>query len=50
VGGDEGHVVFGKKFLGENGSVRRCVVAIQQPVLSSPNFGEKSSHIFMQSP
>jgi hypothetical protein len=30
------------------GSVRRCVVAMQQPVLLSSKFGVKSSHIFMR--
>jgi hypothetical protein len=31
---DESHVVFGQKFPGGKGSVRRCVVLMQQPVLS----------------
>jgi hypothetical protein len=39
-----------KKVPGEKGSVKRCVVVMQQPVLLSPKFGAKSSHIFMQSP
>jgi hypothetical protein len=30
--------------------VRGCVVLIQQPVIFSPNFWVKSSHIFMQKP
>jgi hypothetical protein len=47
---DYSHVVFGKKFPGEKGSVKRCVVVIQQQVLLSPKFGAKSSHIFTQSP
>jgi hypothetical protein len=34
----------------KKGSVRRCVVVMQLPVLLSPKFGAKSSHIFMQSP
>jgi hypothetical protein len=38
------------KFTGENGSVKRCVVLMQQKVLLFPKFGVKSSHIFMQSP
>jgi hypothetical protein len=29
--------------------VRRCVVVMQQPVLLSPKFGAKSSHIFTHS-
>jgi hypothetical protein len=50
VGGGDSHAVFGKKFPGKKGSVRRCIVVMQQPVLLSPKFGAKSSHIFMQSP
>jgi hypothetical protein len=50
VGGDDRHVVFGQKFSAEKGSVRRHVVVMQQSVLLSPKFGDKSSHIFMQSP
>jgi hypothetical protein len=50
VAGDESHVFFGKKFPGEKGSVGRCVVVMQQPVLLSSKFGAKSSHIFTQSP
>jgi hypothetical protein len=42
--------VPGKKFPGGKGIVRRCVVVMQQPVLLSPKFGAKSSHIFTQSP
>jgi hypothetical protein len=38
---DDSHVVFGQKLSGEKGSVMR------QPVLLSPEFGAKSSHIFM---
>jgi hypothetical protein len=44
----ESHVVFGQKFSGEKGNVRRCVVVMQQPVLLSPVFGANSSHISMQ--
>jgi hypothetical protein len=29
--------------------VRRCVVVMQQPVVLSPKFGKKSSHIYTQS-
>jgi hypothetical protein len=39
-----------KKFPGEKGSVKRCVVVMQQLVFLSPKFGMKSSHIFTQSP
>jgi hypothetical protein len=46
--GDDSHVVFGQKFPGEKGSVRRCVVVMQQSVLLSPKFGPKSWHIFTQ--
>jgi hypothetical protein len=48
--GDDGHAAFGHKFPGEKGSVKRCVVVMQQPVLLSLKFGAKSSHIFKQSP
>jgi hypothetical protein len=47
---DDSHVVFGQKFSGEKGSVRQCVVVMQQPVFLSPMFRVKSSHILMQSP
>jgi hypothetical protein len=42
--GDEGHVVLGQKFACEKGSVRRCIVMIQQPVLLSPKFGAVFTH------
>jgi hypothetical protein len=42
--------VFGQKFPGEKGNVKGCVVMKQCPVLSSPKFGAKLSHIFKQSP
>jgi hypothetical protein len=41
---DDTHVIFGQKFPGEKGSVRRCVVVMQQLVLLSPKFGAKSAH------
>jgi hypothetical protein len=42
---------FGKKnSLVEKGSVRRCIVMMGQPILLSPKFGVKCSHIFRQSP
>jgi hypothetical protein len=41
--------VFGQQFPGEEGRLRRCVVVIQWPVLFSPKFRAKSSHIFKQS-
>jgi hypothetical protein len=47
---DDSNVVSGQKLLSEKGSVRRCVVVMQQPVLLTPKFGAKSSHIFTQSP
>jgi hypothetical protein len=46
--GDDSHVVFGQKFPGEKGSLRRCVVMMQQPLLLLQRFGAKSSHIFTQ--
>jgi hypothetical protein len=40
-----------KKYGGvKNESVRRRTVVMQQPVLLSPEFGAKSSHIFTQLP
>jgi hypothetical protein len=47
---DDSHVVFGTKFLGDKGSVKKCAVFMQPPVLFSPKFRAKSSHIFIQSP
>jgi hypothetical protein len=41
---------FGKKVRGENRSVRRCIVFVQQPDVLSPKVEAKSSHIFTQSP
>jgi hypothetical protein len=46
--GDDSHTLFRQKSPGGKGSVRRCVVVMQQPVLLSPKFGAKSSHIFTQ--
>jgi hypothetical protein len=46
--GDKSHVIFGQKFLGEKGSVKWCVVVMQQPVILLPMFDAKSSHIFTQ--
>jgi hypothetical protein len=34
--GDDSHVVFGKKFPGEEGSVRLCIAMMQQPALLLP--------------
>jgi hypothetical protein len=48
--GDESHVVFGQIFPGEKGTVRSCVVVMQQRVLLSPKSGVKTSHIFTQWP
>jgi hypothetical protein len=42
----DSHVVFGGEFPGGKGSMRRCIVLMQQPVLLSPMFGATSSHIF----
>jgi hypothetical protein len=48
VGGEDSHIVFGKKKVPvEEGSVRQCVVVTQQPVHFSPKFGTKSSLIFI---
>jgi hypothetical protein len=50
VSGDDNHVAFGQKFPDEKGSVKWCVVMMQQPVLLLPKLGAKSLHIFKQSP
>jgi hypothetical protein len=47
--GNDSHLAFGKKFVGEKGSVRLRVVAMQQSVILSPKFGGKPLHIFKQS-
>jgi hypothetical protein len=39
VSGDDSHIVFVKKFLGEKGSVRWCIAMMEQPVLLSPRLG-----------
>jgi hypothetical protein len=31
LGGDDSHIVFGQKFPSEKGSVKRCLVVMQQP-------------------
>jgi hypothetical protein len=41
---------FWSKISWWKGSVRRCAVVMQQPVLLSPKFEVKSSHNFTQSP
>jgi hypothetical protein len=43
-------LILVKKFPSEKGSVRRFIVVMQQSVRSSPKFGAKSSHFFIQSP
>jgi hypothetical protein len=48
--GTDCRFVFGQKFPGKIGSVRRCVVVMQYPVLLPTKFGAKSSHIISQSP
>jgi hypothetical protein len=48
--GIESNFLSGQEFSGENGSVRRCVVVMKQPVFLSPKFAAKSSHNFTQSP
>jgi hypothetical protein len=47
---DGSQIVFGEKFPGGKASVKRRVVAMQEPVLLLPKFGTKSSHIFLLSP
>jgi hypothetical protein len=40
-------MLFYKKLPDGKGRVGRCVVVMQQPILLSPKFGTKSSHIFI---
>jgi len=47
---DNSNFVFLQKLMGEDGSVRRCVVMVKQPGLFSPMLGTMSSHFFTQSP
>jgi hypothetical protein len=47
---EDSHVIFGQKFPGKKGNVRHCIVVMQQPVLLSPKLGERSFHLFTQSP
>jgi hypothetical protein len=49
VGGDDSHFLFRHKVLGEDGSVRRGVVMVQQPGLLSPKLRAASSQVFTQS-
>jgi hypothetical protein len=42
--GDDSHVVFGRGFRAEKGSVRRCVVAMQQPDFVAKVRGEVFAH------
>ena len=44
------YYVYRKKMVGEDDSVRRCVVVVKQPGLFSPKLGTMSSHFFTQSP
>jgi hypothetical protein len=42
VGEDDSHVILGQNFSGEEGSVRQCVLLMQQLILLSPNFEAKT--------
>jgi len=48
--GDNSNFVFRQKLVGEDGSVRQCVVMVKQAGLFSPKLGTMSSHFFTQSP
>jgi hypothetical protein len=48
--GDDSHLVFRQKLLGDGRSLRWGIVMVKQPGLFSPKFGATSSHVFMQSP
>jgi hypothetical protein len=45
VGGDDSNIILSQKFPSEKGSVRWCVIMIQQPVLLSSKFGAKADFI-----
>jgi hypothetical protein len=47
---DDTDFVFRQKVLGDDGSVRRGVVMVNQPGLFPPKFGAPFSKIFTQSP
>jgi peroxiredoxin len=48
--GDDRHLVFRQKLLGEEERVKQGVVMVKQPGLFSPTFGAMSLHVFTQSP
>ena len=48
--GDNSSFVFRQILVGEDSSVRWCIVMVKQPVLFSPKLGTMSSHFFTQSP
>jgi hypothetical protein len=45
-GGDDSHIVLRQKLLGEDGSLGRDIIMVNQPGLFSPKFGATSSHVF----
>jgi hypothetical protein len=47
--GDTSNFVFRQKLVGENGSVRRCVVMVKQPGLFSLKLKTMSSHFLAKS-
>jgi hypothetical protein len=49
VVGDDSHFLFRQKHLDEDGSVRRGVVMVKQPIVFSSNFVASSSHVFTHS-
>jgi len=48
--GNDNHIVFRQKLLGEDGSVRQGFVMVKQPGLFLPQFGATFLHVFTQSP
>ena len=48
--GDNSNFVFCQKLVGEDGSVRRCVVTVKQPGLFSPKFGDYVFALFHAEP
>jgi hypothetical protein len=47
---EDSYFLFRQKLLGEDGRVRRGVVMVKQPGMSSPKFWAASSHVVTQSP
>jgi hypothetical protein len=47
--GNDSDIAFGQKFPGEKGSLRQCVIMVQQPIPLLPELRVKSSQMFTES-